>query len=101
VTLDGHVPSHRALRLLRREDPRWLQVKVRSCKYLNNIVEQDQRAIKRRCASMVGFKSFDNAAITIAGIELAHRIHKRQFAFGARRPRRVRSLKALWDRALA
>jgi transposase-like protein len=58
--------------LLRREDPRWLHVKVRSYKYLNNIVEQDHRAIKRRCASMAGFKSFDNAAITIAGIELAH-----------------------------
>jgi transposase-like protein len=38
-----------------------------SCRYLNNIVEQDHRAIKRRCASMAGFKSFDNAAITIAG----------------------------------
>jgi transposase-like protein len=101
VTLDGHVPSHRALRLLRREDPRWLHVKIRSCKYLNNIVEQDHRAIKRRCASMAGFKSFVNAAITIAGIELAHRIHKRQFSFGAGRPRCVRSLKTLWDRALA
>ena len=77
MRLDGHVPSHRALRLLRREDPRWLHVKVRSCKYLNNIVEQDHRAIKRRCASMAGFKSIGNAAITIAGIELAHRIHKR------------------------
>ena len=101
VTLDGHVPSHRALRLLRREDPRWLHVKVRSCKYLNNIVEQDHRAIKRRCASMTGFKSFDNAAITIAGIELAHRIHKQQFSFGAGRLRRDRPLKVLWDRALA
>ncbi len=101
VTLDGHAPSHRALRLLRREDPRWLHVEVRSCKYLNNIVEQDHRAIKRRCASMAGFKSFDNAAITIAGIELAHRIHKRRFSFGAGRPRGVRSLKTLWDRALA
>jgi transposase-like protein len=86
VTLDGHVPSHRALRLLRREDPRWRNVEVRSCKYLNNIIEQDHRAIKRRCASMTGFKSFDNAAITIAGIELAHRINKRQFSFGVGRP---------------
>jgi transposase-like protein len=101
VTLDCHVPSHRARRLLRREDPRWLRVKVRSCKYLNNIVQQDHRAIKRRCASMAGFKSFDNAAITIAGTELAHRIHKRQFSFGAGRQRRVRSLKTLWDLALA
>jgi transposase-like protein len=71
------------------------------CKYLNNIFEQDHRAIKRRGASMVGFKSFDNAAITIAGIGLAHRIKKRQFSFGVRRPRRERSLKVLWDRALA
>ena len=40
------------------------------CRYLNNIVEQDHRAIKRRCAAMTGFKSFHNASITLAGIEL-------------------------------
>ena len=56
--------------------------------YLNNIVEQDQRAIKRRCASMMGFKSFYNASITLAGVELAHRIRKRQFSFGRGRPPR-------------
>jgi len=101
VTLDGHTPSHRALRLLGRENPKWKYVEVRSCKYLNNIVEQDHRAIKRRSASMKGFKSFTYAAITIAGIELAHRIHKRQFSFGLGRPRRNRSLKVRWQRALA
>ncbi len=68
VTLDGHVPSHRALWLLRREHPCWRKVKVRNCQYLNNIVEHDNRAIKRRIASMAGFKSFATAAITIAGI---------------------------------
>lgn len=62
--------------LLRRENPKWKYVEVRSSKYLNNIVEQDHRAIKRRCASMTGFKSLANASITISGIELAHRIHK-------------------------
>jgi transposase-like protein len=41
---------------------------------LNNLIKQDHRAIKRRCASMVGFKSFANAAITITGIALTHRI---------------------------
>jgi hypothetical protein len=101
VTLHGHVPSHRALRLLRREDPKWLNVEARTCKCLNKIVERDHRAIKRRCASMTGFKSFDNAAVTIAGIELAHRIHKRLFSFGVGRPRRGWSLTVLWDRALA
>jgi transposase-like protein len=74
---------------------------ARTCKYLNNIVEQDHRAIKRRCAAMKGFKSFTNAAITIAGIELAHRIHKRQFSFGLGRPRRNSSLKVRWQQALA
>jgi hypothetical protein len=56
---------------------------------------------KLDCASMTGFKSFDNAAITIAGIEPAHRINKGQFSFGVGRPRRERSLKVLWERALA
>ncbi|MGC2460344.1 MAG: DDE-type integrase/transposase/recombinase [Steroidobacteraceae bacterium] len=78
----------------------WKYVEVRTCKYLNNVVEQDHRAIKPRCASMKGFKSFTNAAITIAGIKLAHRIHKRQFPFGLGRPRRNWSLKLRWQRAL-
>jgi transposase-like protein len=101
VTLDGHVPSHRALWLLRREHPCWRNVKVRNCKYLNNIIEQDHRVIKRRCASMTGFKSFVNAAITISGIELAHRIHKLQFSFGRGRRRRGWSRKDEWAMALA
>ena len=71
-----------------------------ACRYLNDIVEQDHRAIKRRCASMLGFRSFGNAAITLAGIELAHRIHKRQFSFGSGRQWRNQSLRQLWDRAL-
>ena len=100
VTLDGHAASHRAVRLLGDEDPRWKSVLVRSCRYLNNIVEQDHRAIKRRCASMLGFKSFETAATTLAGIELAHRIHKRQFSLGGDRPQRRTSLKSVWDRAL-
>ena len=100
VNLDGNAASHRAVRLLRQEDPRWQSVLVRSRRYLNNIVEQGHRAIKRRCASMLGFKSFGNAAITLADVELAHRIHKRQFSFGPGRQWRNQSLKQLWDRAL-
>jgi transposase-like protein len=53
ITLDGHVPSHSGLRLLRREDPKWKYVLVRTNRYLNIIVEQDHRAIKRRCQSML------------------------------------------------
>src|SRR5439155_25332498 len=101
VTLDGHAPSHRALRVLRREHPARRRVRVRSSKYLNSIIEQDHRAIKRRCASMKGFKSFANAAVTIAGVELAHRIHKHQFLLGRGRPRNDRSLRTNWERAVA
>ena len=77
INLDGYTASHRAVRLLGQEDPRWRSVVVRDCRYLNNIVEQDHRAIKRRCASMLGFKSSRTAAVTLSGIELAHRVRKR------------------------
>lgn len=101
VNLDGNAASHRALRLLRQENPEWRSVVVRSRRYLNNIVEQDHRAIKRRCEPMLALKSFRTAAVTLAGVELAHRIRKRQFSFGRRGPRRFSSLKQLWARALA
>src|ERR1700733_718819 len=53
-------------------------VEVRQVKYLNNIVEQDHRAIKRRVRAMLEFKAFWSAAITIAGIEIMHMIRKGQ-----------------------
>jgi putative transposase len=51
-------------------------VEIRQVKYLNNIVEQDHRAIKRMVRAMLGFKAFRSAAITIAGIEIMHMICK-------------------------
>ena len=47
-------------------------------KYLNNLVEQDHRSIKRQVRPMLGFKSFKSAASTIAGIELVNMIRKGQ-----------------------
>lgn len=47
-------------------------------KYLNNIVEQDIRAIKRIIRPMFGFKSFRGARILLASIETMHMIEKRQ-----------------------
>ena len=49
---------------------------------LNNLIEQDHRGVKQRIATMLGFKGFATAAITIAGIELMHRIRKGQFGLG-------------------
>lgn len=54
-------------------------VLVRQIKYLNNIVEQDHRAVKRVTRSMLGFKSFNAAKCVLAGIELMHMIRKGQF----------------------
>ena len=53
---------------------------VRQVKYLNNIVEQDHRAIKRVTRPMLNFKSFHSAGSLLARIELIHMIRKGQFA---------------------
>jgi putative transposase len=50
----------------------------REVKYLNNIVEQDHRAIKRMVKAMLGFKAFWSAALIIADIEIMHMIRKGQ-----------------------
>jgi transposase-like protein len=51
-----------------------VRIELRRVKYLNNVVEQDHRAIKRMTRPMMGFKSFMSAAITLAGIEIMHMI---------------------------
>ena len=53
-------------------------IAIRQIKYLNNIVEQDHRAVKRVARPMLGFKSFRSAAVTLAGIELMHMVRKGQ-----------------------
>jgi putative transposase len=57
-----------------RETP----IKIRQNKYLNNVVEQDHRAIKRRTRPMLGFKNFRCARILLSGIEVMHMIAKGQ-----------------------
>ena len=66
----------RAVRELKADGSLPANTKLRSSKYLNNLIEQDHRGVKQRIAVMLGFKAFKNAAITIAGIELLHRIRK-------------------------
>jgi transposase-like protein len=53
-------------------------IELRQSKYLNNLVEQDHRAIKRRTRPMLGFKDFQSAAKIISGIETMHMIRKGQ-----------------------
>lgn len=58
-------------------------IRIRSSRYLNNLIEQDHRRIKRRVRPMMGFKSLATATTTLAGIEMIHMMRKRQgrFAF--------------------
>jgi putative transposase len=51
---------------------------IRQVKYLNNIVEQDHRGVKRITRPMLGFKSFKAAQATLVGIELLHMLRKGQ-----------------------
>jgi putative transposase len=76
VTMDKSGANLAALEAINgyRETP----IKIRQSKYLNNLVEQDHRAIKRRTRPMLGFKTFRCARILLAGIEIMHMIAKGQ-----------------------
>jgi transposase-like protein len=79
ITLDGYAASHQAVAKLKISGILPRRIQVRSCKYLNNVIEQDHRRIKQRVRPMLGFKRFETAAVTIRGIELAEKIKKHQF----------------------
>lgn len=79
ITLDGYAASHRAMREMKADGLLPENTKIRSSKYLNNVIEQDHRHIKSRTNVMLGFKRFRSAAATISGVELMHRIRKGQF----------------------
>jgi putative transposase len=76
VTMDKSGANLAALQAINAE--RETPIKVRQVKYLNNIVEQDHRAIKRRTRPMMGFKDFRCARIILSGIETMHMIRKGQ-----------------------
>ena len=79
LTLDGYAASHVAVSELQDEDILPATLRVRTNRYLNNLIEQDHRRVKQRVRPMLGFKRFDHATITIVGIELVHQIKKDQF----------------------
>jgi transposase-like protein len=70
--------SSRVSGTLQHAEPHEADIEIRRIKYLNNIVEQDHRAVKRVTRPMLGFKSFRSAAATLSGIELMHMIRKGQ-----------------------
>ena len=86
ITLDGYAASQRAVREMPGEDEAWNHTKLRSSKYLNNLIEQDHRGIKSRTGPMLG--------------ELLRRIRKGQFASGRLRLKN-QTAPAIWNAVLA
>jgi putative transposase len=55
-----------------------MQIAIRQIKYLNNIIEQDHRGIKRITKPMMGFKAFHSAETPLAGIKLCRMLKNGQ-----------------------
>ena len=59
ITIDGSAANEAAIKRYNEEYS--TAITIRKRKYLNNIVEQDHRAVKRVTRPMLGFKSFEAA----------------------------------------
>ena len=78
ISVDKNIAYPPAIEKLKENGNLSEKVRLRQVKYLNNIVEQDHRAIKRIFKPMMGFKSFKSANRTLKGIESMHMIRKGQ-----------------------
>jgi transposase-like protein len=78
ITLDKNPAYPVAIEELKEEEQVPKDIRIRQIKYLNNIVEQDHRFIKKRVRPMLGFKSFDTAISILSGVEAMHMIKKEQ-----------------------
>jgi putative transposase len=74
ITIDGSDANAAAIRRYNKEHG--TAIFIRLVKYLNNLVEQDHRAVKRVTRPMLGFKSFAAARATLVGVELMHILKK-------------------------
>jgi putative transposase len=85
ITIDGSTANDAAIKRYNQEHG--TAIVIRQVKYLNNIVEQDHRGIKRVTGPMLGFKSFAAAQSTLVGIELMRMLRKGQLTDGVEQGR--------------
>jgi transposase-like protein len=85
VVIDGSQTNREAIlscdatnRLEDRSGRKLKPIRIRQSAYLNNRIEQDHRAIKRRVRPMLGFKSATTARVILSGIEMVHMMRKGQ-----------------------
>ena len=76
INIDGSSANMAAIKQYNQDNNK--RIKIRQCKYLNNIIEQDHRRVKRIARPTLGFKNFHAAQKTLAGIEVMAMIKKGQ-----------------------
>ena len=76
ITSDGSAANEAAIKSYNAEHG--TTIEIRKIKYLQNVVEQDHRAVTRVTRPMRGFKTFEAAQCTLAGVELMHMLKKKQ-----------------------
>lgn len=81
ITIDGSAANEAAIKSY--NEAHGTAIEIRKVKYLNNIVEQDHRGVKRVTRPMLGFKSVNAAQDTLVGIELMHMLKKKQIVVEA------------------
>ena len=78
ITTDQYAATEFAIYEMQTDNVLSKETELRKIKYLNNIIEQDHRFIKRKVKPMLGFGSIKSAENTICGIEVMHMIRKGQ-----------------------
>ena len=85
IVIDGSQTNYEAIlscdaesRLQDGSRRRLKPIRIRQSQYLNNRIEQDHRAVKRRVRPLLGFKSMASARVILGGIEMIHMMRKRQ-----------------------
>ena len=93
IGIDGSQTNKEAIllcdaesRLQDRSRRRRKPIRIRQSRYLNNRIEQDHRAIKRRVRPMLGFQSVATARVILGGIEMVHMMRKQQAKYACNRP---------------
>ncbi|WP_258086095.1 IS6 family transposase [Xenorhabdus bovienii] len=79
VTLDKSGANKAALGEINKEKPKKKPINIRQSKYLNNLIEQDHRNVKRRTRPMLGLKNFRGTQTLLAGIERVSMLRKGQY----------------------
>src|SRR5215510_4009371 len=88
MNVDKNPAYPAAMEALKAEGAVPRRVALRQCKYLNNVIEQDHRTVKKRVWLAKGYGTFQTAWRTLQGIETVHMIRKGRFGKrGCGRPR--------------